>query len=60
MIDTKLLRFDLDVVEQKLAKRGVTLDKAFWQDVEEKRKAIQVKTEELQAQKNAGAKKSVK
>nr|WP_315043219.1 serine--tRNA ligase [uncultured Moraxella sp.] len=57
MIDTKLLRFDLDVVEQKLAKRGVTLDKAFWQDVEEKRKAIQVKTEELQAQKNAGAKK---
>ncbi|WP_410472457.1 serine--tRNA ligase [Faucicola mancuniensis] len=57
MIDTKLLRFDLDVVEQKLAKRGVTLDKAFWQDIEEKRKAIQVKTEELQAQKNAGAKK---
>lgn len=56
MIDPKLLRSDLDTVAEKLAKRGVTLDKAFWQANEEKRKAIQVKTEELQAQKNAGAK----
>ncbi|MFW2177013.1 MULTISPECIES: serine--tRNA ligase [unclassified Moraxella] len=57
MIDPKLLRTDLDGIATKLAKRGYTLDKAFWQDVEEKRKAIQVKTEDLQAQKNAGAKK---
>lgn len=57
MIDPKLLRADLDLVAEKLAKRGVVLDKAFWQNVENERKAIQVKAEELQAQKNAGAKK---
>ena len=56
MIDPKLLRTELDTVAQKLAKRGYTLDKAFWQQVEEQRKLIQVNTEELQAKKNAGAK----
>lgn len=56
MIDQKLLRTDLDTLAQKLAKRGYGLDKAFWQNVEEQRKALQVKTEDLQAQKNAGAK----
>ncbi len=56
MIDQKLLRTDLDTLSQKLAKRGYVLDKAFWQNVEEQRKALQVKTEDLQAQKNAGAK----
>ena len=56
MIDPKLLRTELDTVAEKLAKRGYELDKAFWQQVEEPRKSIQVKTEELQAKKNAGAK----
>ncbi len=56
MIDPKLLRTELDTVAEKLAKRGYTLDKAFWQQVEEQRKLIQVNTEELQAKKNAGAK----
>ena len=56
MLDQKLLRTDLDSVAAKLAKRGYRLDVAFWQQVEAERKAIQVKTEELQAQKNAGAK----
>lgn len=56
MIDPKLLRTELDTVTEKLAKRGYELDKAFWQQVEEQRKSIQVKTEELQAKKNAGAK----
>lgn len=56
MIDPKLLRTELDTVSEKLAKRGYELDKAFWQQVEEQRKSIQVKTEELQAKKNAGAK----
>lgn len=56
MIDPKLLRTDLDTIAKKLAKRGYTLDTTFWQTVEEKRKALQVKTEELQAKKNAGAK----
>lgn len=56
MIDPKLLRTELDTVAEKLAKRGYELDKTFWQQVEEQRKSIQVKTEELQAKKNAGAK----
>lgn len=56
MLDQKLLRTDLDTVATKLAKRGYELDKAFWQNVEEQRKTLQTKTEELQAKKNAGAK----
>lgn len=56
MIDNKLLRFELDFLKTKLASRGYTLDTVFWQDIEQKRKALQVKTENLQAQKNQGAK----
>ncbi|UTO05093.1 serine--tRNA ligase [Moraxella sp. FZLJ2107] len=57
MLDPKFLRGNLDELKAKLATRGYELDIAFWQSVEEQRKSIQVKTEELQAQKNAGAKK---
>ncbi|MFA9485714.1 MULTISPECIES: serine--tRNA ligase [unclassified Moraxella] len=57
MLDPKLLRGDLIVLKQKLATRGYDLDIDFWTDVEIKRKELQVRTEELQAQKNAGAKK---
>lgn len=56
MLDQKLLRTDLDTIAQKLAKRGYSLDIGFWQDIENQRKALQTKTEDLQAQKNAGAK----
>ncbi|ELA08040.1 seryl-tRNA ligase [Moraxella macacae 0408225] len=57
MIDQKLLRTELDTVATKLAKRGYKLDKTFWLGIEEQRKVLQVKTEDLQAKKNAGAKK---
>ncbi len=57
MLDPKLLRGELSDLQAKLATRGYELDVAFWMDVESKRKALQVKTEDLQAQKNAGAKK---
>lgn len=57
MLDPKLLRGDLTALQAKLATRGYELDVAFWQDIETKRKALQVRTEELQAQKNTGAKK---
>ena len=57
MLDPKLLRTDLTALKEKLATRGYELDVAFWTDVETKRKELQVRTEELQAQKNAGAKK---
>lgn len=57
MLDPKLLRGDLTQLQAKLATRGYILDIVFWQEVETKRKALQVATEELQAQKNQGAKK---
>lgn len=56
MLDPKLLRTDLTVLKEKLATRGYELDVAFWTGVEAKRKELQVRTEELQAQKNANAK----
>lgn len=56
MIDPKLLRGDLSDLQQQLATRGYALDMEFWQSIESERKSLQVKTEELQAQRNAGAK----
>lgn len=60
MLDPKLLRGELLTLKQTLATRGYELDIAFWQEMENKRKSLQVKTEELQAQKNAGANASVR
>ena len=56
MIDPKLLRGDLTDLQQQLATRGYALDMAFWQSIENERKSLQVKTEELQSRRNAGAK----
>ncbi len=50
MIDPKLFRNDLDAVAANLARRGVALDKEKITQLEEQRKAIQIKTEELQNQ----------
>ena len=55
MIDPKLLRGDLTDLQQQLATRGYTLDIEFWQTIEHERKSLQVKTEELQSRRNAGA-----
>jgi seryl-tRNA synthetase len=56
MIDPKLLRNNIEAVNAALAKRGVQLDVAEWADLEARRKAIQSKTESLQAERNTGAK----
>lgn len=56
MIDPKLLRNNIDVVNAALAKRGVQLDVAEWNALESHRKNIQQKTENLQAERNQGAK----
>nr|WP_324259651.1 serine--tRNA ligase [Cellvibrio fontiphilus] len=53
MLDSKLLRTATEEVAQGLAKRGYQLDVAKIQALEEKRKEIQVKTENLQAERNA-------
>ncbi len=59
MLDPKLLRADVEKLSElkaQLATRGYELDIDFWQQIEVKRKSLQVKTEELQAKRNAGAK----
>lgn len=57
MIDPNLLRNNLAEVAEKLKiKRGFTLDVAMITQLEEQRKALQVKTETLQAERNARSK----
>ncbi|MEZ8095579.1 serine--tRNA ligase [Photobacterium swingsii] len=56
MLDSKLLRTELDETAAKLARRGFTLDVEKLRDLEEQRKSLQVKTEELQAQRNSRSK----
>ncbi len=52
MLDPKYLRGHLEEVSEKLAKRNYRLDVSAIQDFELHRKALQVKTQELQAQRN--------
>lgn len=56
MLDAKQLRTDLDDIATQLAKRGFTLDTATITALEEQRKAIQVKTQELQNERNTRSK----
>jgi len=56
MLDAKQLRTDLDNIAIQLAKRGFTLDKAALNALEEQRKAIQVKTQDLQNERNTRSK----
>ncbi|MBL4829287.1 MAG: serine--tRNA ligase [Aliivibrio sp.] len=56
MLDSKLLRTELDATAEKLARRGYKLDVETLRQLEEQRKSLQVTTEELQAQRNARSK----
>ena len=56
MIDINLLRNDIDAVAIRLAARGYVLDVAGFSALESRRKEIQSRTEQLQAQSNALAK----
>ena len=53
MIDIQLLRKDIDSVAARLATRKFKLDVAGFNALEAERKAIQTRTEELQAKRNA-------
>ncbi|MDO6776151.1 serine--tRNA ligase [Shewanella sp. 3_MG-2023] len=53
MLDPKFLRNELEVTAELLAKRGFILDISRLTALEEKRKSLQVATEELQASRNA-------
>ena len=52
MLDIKLIRGDLDTVAAGLKKRGITLDVARLNSLEEKRKSLQTATQELQNKRN--------
>jgi seryl-tRNA synthetase len=56
MLDINLLRTDLDVVAKRLADRPFALDTAAFRALEEERKRVQARTQELQAKRNALAK----
>ncbi|MGX5173651.1 serine--tRNA ligase [Aliikangiella sp. IMCC44653] len=56
MIDPKLFRTDLEQVVANLAKRGATFDKQAYLSLEEQRKALQMKTQELQNERNSRSK----
>lgn len=56
MIDPKLLRNNIDFVNTALAKRGIQLNVEEWAALESRRKTLQQQTENLQAERNAGAK----
>jgi len=53
MIDIQLLRKDIDNVAARLAARKYQLDVAAFNGLEAERKAIQIRTEELQGKRNA-------
>ncbi|MAD02873.1 MULTISPECIES: serine--tRNA ligase [unclassified Pseudoalteromonas] len=56
MLDSKYLRQDIEQAAARLATRGFELDIAAVTALEEKRKTLQVKTQELQSERNASSK----
>ncbi|MFW9080812.1 serine--tRNA ligase [Pseudomonas sp. P2757] len=56
MLDSKLLRSNLQDVADRLASRGYALDTARIEALEEQRKTVQTRTEALQAERNARSK----
>ena len=55
MLDPRLLRTDIENVARQLARRGFTLDTAVLAGREEKRKKVQVITQQFQNERNAGS-----
>ncbi|HRP23260.1 MAG TPA: serine--tRNA ligase [Thauera sp.] len=53
MLDIQLLRSHIDTVAARLATRGLTVDVAAFQALEDERKQLQTRTQELQARRNA-------
>ncbi len=56
MLDPHLLRQSLDEVARRLARRGFVLDKEAYLALEERRKALQVRTQQLQSERNTRSK----
>jgi seryl-tRNA synthetase len=56
MLDPKRIRTELDVVAAELARRGYTLDTTRLEQLEQCRKDLQVRTQDLQAERNSRSK----
>ena len=56
MLDPQLLRTNPEGVAEALATRGYELDIEAWRELEARRKDLQIRTQELQNQKNQSAK----
>lgn len=56
MLDPRLFRSDLELVVQQLQRRGFQFDAAAYQALEDRRKEIQVKTQDLQNERNTRSK----
>jgi seryl-tRNA synthetase len=56
MLDIQSLRSDLDNVVNRLAARGFVLDATAFQTLENERKQVQTRTQDLQAKRNATSK----
>ena len=56
MLDPRLLRTDLALVAEQLARRGMMLDTARIEALESERKTLQVEVQELQSTRNTSSK----
>ena len=56
MLDIKLLRQDIDNITEQLARRGFELDKGQFIELENERKQLQQRTQELQTERNSKSK----
>jgi seryl-tRNA synthetase len=56
MLDSKRLRTDIEDTAVKLARKGYSLDIDAFNELEEKRKIIQVRTQDLQSERNTRSK----
>ena len=56
MLDPQILRTDPETVAARLAERGYALDATEWRELDARRKQLQLRTQELQNQKNQSAK----
>jgi seryl-tRNA synthetase len=56
MLDPRLLRTELGSVAGRLARRGVELDTAAIEALEDRRREIQIRTQQLQAERNSNSK----
>ena len=56
MLDIQLLRNDLEGTAQRLKARGFDLDMPHFQELEQERKGVQMRTQELQAKRNQSSK----